>query len=303
MTIPVIEKCAGINNIIDAKRPTLSGAEHLYVAEAVNVDIDDSGGISVRCGRIPLSIVDSHSLFRDGGDCLVVQNRTDDSAIYKLQVDFTLAGVRSGLTKGNKVSFCQVGAKTYYANNVQNGVITAGVSAPWPDTSEHYGAETTRVFYPAPVGSHIAYFLGCWWIAKGNTIFVSEFRSEGKFDLFGKRFSFGSDVRMIRPVLNGVWVSDSMQTGFIAKADDFKAMTWIKKANVPAHEWSDACTLHDYGKIDIPGLSATWSSDEGQCIGTQDGQLVVMTESNLHYPSGNSGSTVVTDDYILNSVW
>lgn len=299
----IIERCAGINNRIDAKRPTLSGMEHLYVAEAVNVDIDDSGGISVRCGRVPLSAVSSHSMFCDGGDCFVVQDRTGDSALYKVQIDFSLAGVRSGLTKGRRTSLCQVGDKTYYSNGVENGVVSAGVSSPWPDTTEHFGAETTRAFYPAPVGSHIAYFLGCWWIAKGNTIFVSEFRSAGKFDLFGKRFSFGSDVRMIRPVLNGVWVSDSQQTGFIAKDNDFKAMSWAKKAAVPSHEWSDSCTLHDYGKLEIPGLSATWSSDEGQCIGTHDGQMIIRTERSLHYPSGSYGATVVTDDYILNSVW
>jgi hypothetical protein len=299
----IFARCAGINNKLDPKRLRLNVEGVTDLVEGVDVDIDDSGQVSRRNGRESLSSVASHSMFQDGGDCFVVQDRTSDSAIYKVQVDFTLAGVRSGLTKGRKVSFCQVGEKTYYSNGVENGVITAGASAPWPDTSEHYGAETTRVFYPAPAGSHIAYFLGCWWIAKGNTIFVSEFRSEGKFDLFGKRFSFGSDVRMIRPVLGGVWVSDSMQTGFIARADDFKAMTWAKKAEVPAHEWSDACTLHDYGKIEIPGLSATWSSDEGQCIGTQDGQLIVRTDDRLNYPSGSSGATVVTDDYILNSVW
>ncbi len=298
----VIKNCAGINNRIDTKRPTLSAAEHVYLAEAVDVDIDDSGGISVRCGRVPLSTVPSHSLFCDGGDFFAVQDRASDSAIYRVNADETLSGVRSGLTRGAFVSFLQVGEKTYYSNGSENGVIEGGVSSPWPVQTEHYGASTSRAFSPAPVASHIAFFNSCWWLAKDKTIFISEPRMPGKYDLFGRRFTFRSDVRMIRPIKTGVWVSDSSRVGFISAAEDFKAMMWESKANAPAHEWSDA-KVDLSGSLDVAGECALWSSDDGLCVGTSDARVINLTEDSLRYVKGSSGAIVATDDYIINSVW
>jgi len=294
--ITVIERVAGINNKLDTKSVKTLESGHVYVAEAVNIDIDDTGAISRRCGRVSLSSVPSHSLYED----FVTQDRASDSALYKINQDYSLSGIRSGLMKGNRLSMVTVGSKTYYQNGAQSGVIEGTTSTPWPDTTEHFGAETTRAFYPAPFGgTHIAYFLGCWWIAKGNTIFVSEFRSPGKYDLLGKRFSFGSDVRMVRPVTGGVWVSDAEQTGFIARADDFKVMTWAKKG-VAAHEWSDTQPIEIPG---IPGLSAVWSCNDGLCIGTVDGQLIVRTKDDVKYPAGSYGATVATENFIINSIW
>lgn len=295
----IIDRSLGLNTKLDQ----FQTASALDLAVAENVVISDSGVIEVAIGHTNIkSTYPCHSLFCDGGDAFVVEDRTADAALSAVTLVNGLVGVRSGLMKGRRMSYCQVGDKTYYTNGVAHGVVLNMVSSAWPDQTEHFGVDTTRVFYPAPVGSHIAYSMGCWWIAKGNTIFVSEFRLPGKFDLFGKRFTFGSDVRMVRPVLGGVWVSDSKQTGFINRADDFKAMQWAKKSATPAHEWSDACQLQEIGSI-APGLSAVWSSDDGQCVGTHDGQLFVITEGRLNYPSGGFGATIATDDYILNSVW
>lgn len=306
MKVPIIRKCAGINNKLDPKRLRTNDRETglTDLATGSNIDIDDSGQISCRLGQEPDSTTVSHSIFCDGGDCFVAQDRTSDTAIYRINADFTLTEVRSGLTKSERLSYFQAGDKTYYSNNIQNGRIIAGVSEAWP-TSTYYGQDSLNEYSNAPVGKHIAYFQGRAWIAVGPTIYCSIPFRLGTFRLAAHFFNFNTDIRMIRPVAGGVWVSDSETTGFIAAANSWAGYRYDKKLSVPAHEWSDNHRLEDLSKsyLKIPGLSAVWSCDDGVCIGTPDGQLIIETKERLIYPKGAIGATVVRNNIIINSVF
>jgi hypothetical protein len=297
---------SGINNIIDPVRlkfdPETGIAE---LAEAVNVDIDDTGRISRRAGLMIIEEGQFHSVFCNGGDCFVANDRTDDSALYRVAADYSLSGVRSGLQKGARLSYCQIGDKTYYTNGYQNGVIVDGISSAWP-TNAHVGTTTTRAFYQPPAGTHIAHFNASMWIVEGNVIWVTEPYAYGKLDKARRFFQFASAVTMVRPVKNGVWVSDSHKTGFISGAEKFEAMRFDTKSPFPAHEWSDCMSLVDLSqtRFEVPGLSAIWSSDAGLCVGTETGDLVVVTERSLVYPSGSIGATVVLgNSFAINNVF
>jgi len=297
---------SGLNNKVDPTRLKYDKDTGIgELAEAVNVNIDDTGRIGRRAGQVSLSAVVSHSLFCDKGDAFVVQDRTSDSAIYKIGTDLSLTGIRSGLEKGARISFCQVGDLTYYSSPYQNGVIAAGISSAWPTFTAHVGATTTRAFYGVPLGSHIAHFNGCMWIADGDVVWVSEPYAYGKYDHARRFFQFGSDVRMIKPVFGGVWISDGEQTGFIQGAEKLEAMSWVKKSSFPAHEWSECIELVDLSqsKFQLPGLSAIWASDAGLTIGTSTGELIVATEEKLIYPTGAMGATVADGHNVINTVY
>ena len=299
----LLEGTTGLNNIVDPVRlkyDEKTGVGEL--AEAVNVTIDDTGRITRRPGQTILTGYPSHSIFCDKGDCFVVRDRDTDAAIYQIGTDFSQTGVRSGLTKGARVSFCQVGGKTYYANGVQNGVIEGGVSGVWP-ANTHVGPDTSRHYAPAPVGTHLAYFQGRMWVSVGNVIWISEPYAYGKFDMARRFLQFGTDIRMMKPVKGGVWVSDSEKTGFIS-GENADSLQYTLKSG-PAHEWSENIELVDLGStvFQVPGLSAVWSSDAGLCIGSQDGQLIVATEKKLIYPTGASGATVADGHNVINSVY
>lgn len=297
----------GLNNIVDTVRlkfdPETGIAE---LSESVDCDIDDSGGVSRRAGRTLLQAGNFHSLFCNKGDCFVVEDRVSDAALYKVGTGLTLTGIRSGLTKGERVSFFQVGDKTYYSSLFQNGMCENGLSYAWP-THTHVGVDTHREFYPAPLGSHIAYLDGRMWIVVGDTIYVSEMYQVGSFRLAARGFPFPSDVRMIKPVAGGMWVSDSTKTGFIRSAEKFEQMVWDKESvyPVPAHEWSECIELVDLSKtiFNIPGQSAIWSCDDGLCIGTESGRVVVATKDKLNYLTGAMGATVAVGHNVINSVY
>ena len=103
----VFRGVSGLNNKIDPLRHRYSTETGIgELAEAVNCDIDDSGMISRRSGQTEISAGTFLTAYCNKGDCFVVMDRDDDSAIYQLGVDYsTLTGIRSGLTKGAMVSF------------------------------------------------------------------------------------------------------------------------------------------------------------------------------------------------------
>jgi hypothetical protein len=55
--------------------------------------------------------------------------------------------------------------------------------------------------------------------------------------------------------------------------------------------------------LKLSGLCAVWSSDNGLCVGSSDGQLIVVTEQKLIYPTGASGATVIDGFNIINNVY
>jgi hypothetical protein len=301
----ILKGTSGLNNIIDPLRHPYNPETGVgFLAEAVNIDIDDTGGISRRAGQVLLQSGNFHSLFCDKGDCFVVQDRADDAAIYKVGTDYSLSGVRSGLTKGARVSFCQVGAKTFYVNGHQNGVIENGISSAHP-ISTYTGPDVISHFSQAPVGEHLTYALNRLWVAMGNVIYCSEPFKLGLFRLSSRFFQFGTRIRMICAVANGVWISDSESTGFIAFSEKWEGLKYNKNLDIPSHEWSDNCKLVDLSRtsLQINGLSAVWSNDAGLHIGTEDGKLINLTDKNLIYPSGSSGSVLVETTFIVNNIY
>jgi len=306
--VPLIKRCTGVNNRVDSKRlrqyDRETGVSDL--AEGVNIDIDETGAISSRLGLVEISAISSHSCFQDKGDAFIVQDRTaeNDAVLYRLNADFTLTGVQSGLVKAAKLSYFQLGATTFYSNGYGNGTVTGAVAAIWPATT-YYGPTTLKDLSAAPVGTHIAFHKARAWVSVEGAIYCSEPNKPGLFRLAGRGFRFGTDVLMMRPVAGGVWVSDSETTGFISTSEKWDASKYVRKANVPAHEWSDNCRLVDLSEsiLKIEGLSAVWSSNDGMCVGSPNGELKVITEDNLLYPTGSSGATVVSDRIAINTVY
>jgi hypothetical protein len=108
-----------------------------------------------------------------------------------------------------------------------------------------------------------------------------------RFDLFNLAEGFAqfdSDIRMVRSVDGGLFVSSTTKTYFLTGLlpSEF-AMKEV--ANFPAVEWSDANERVDGGDIGFnPGLCIVWASREGAMIGTPDGMVINMTKEKIIYP-------------------
>lgn len=305
MLLPLYTASTGLNDIVDHTRVQFNAESGVTdLVECKDIDIDDSGAIFRRQGQSLLKAGEFHSLFCNKGDCFVVEDITDSALLWQVGTDYSLTGVRSGLTKGERLSYWQLGENTYYSSRTFNGLIISGSSYDWP-TNEHVGETTVRSFYPAPLGTHIAIHNGRMWIALDNTIWISEPYAYGKFDKSRRYLQFASNVRMIRPVDGGVWVSTDTSTGFIKNTDKIDQMEYDIKSATPAHEYSDCIELVDLSKtvLETKGLSAVWSSDQGLVVGSETGALDVVTKDKLNYPNGSKGVTVADGHNIINSVY
>lgn len=299
----------GLNTRLDPQRlmhGTKDDPGAVEFAQAVNVDIDDRGLVTIRKGSSLLQAGAFHSLFRArGGDCFVVQDRTSDAAIFKVDPStYTLTGIRSGLAKGSRVCFTQANYSTFYANGAQNGVIQSGVSFDWP-VSTHDGEDVGLVFSAAPVGRHIAFQRGgLMFISVGNVLWVNHFPFNfGLYSMATGYVQLETDIVMICPVQQGVFVSDSKATWF------FRGTSWFdfsqeKVADYPALEWSlahDEISLRDI-EMDMPGNARIWGSVEGVCLGTDDGTFINLTKERIKCPSErSSGSCLITDTHIIHT--
>ena len=104
--ITILRGSTGINNVVDPTRLKFSSNTGLSeLKAAANVEIDETGRISrVKSAVLLTALVGAHSLFEYENDCFVVASAN----LYRVNADYTLLGLRSGLTTGATMSYAGV---------------------------------------------------------------------------------------------------------------------------------------------------------------------------------------------------
>jgi hypothetical protein len=281
--ITIFRGTSGLNTVDDPARIPMAKNAISDVAELVNMRVDSSGRPSKRVGQTLIEPGSFHSMYCDGWDCFVAKDRDADTAIYQVGNDGTLAGVMSGLTIGQRIAFKKYGAKTYYANGMQYGIIEDGVSKTW-EPGEYHGPATDRSFSIPSGITHLEVHSGRVFASAGNVLWWSELFRFDLFDQARSLIQFHTDIRMIKSVPGGLYVSTAHNTYFLTgnKPSDF---TMVKAASFPALEWSDAIEYVEGGDIGFdPGLCALWVSPEGAILGFPSGQILNLTKNKIIYP-------------------
>lgn len=305
---------SGLNTALDPQRLS-QGTENapniIELAQAVNCSIDERGLVTLRNGSVKKIDGEFHSLFCDGGDCFVVQERTTDSAIMqvvKAGDAHSLSLVRGGMSKGLRMCFAQANTDTFYSNGVQNGYIRGGATYPWP-VQTYRGPDADVDFATSvPVANHIAFLQGgkCV-ISVGPHLFLNH--EPFKYGLFAPALGFigfESDVSMICPAQSGFFVSDQRQTWFFRKVDGgwYRYRQELVDA-APVIEWSlaqEKVLLRDIG-YDLTGFGRVWRSSEGICVGTDDGLVFNRTKDKVRLPNIYSrGACLIKDDTVISTV-
>lgn len=121
---------AGIRNTLPPERlhvlPTRDNATTDLV-EAVNVDLDNSGGIARRAGTQLVRAGASHSLWAMGDMALFAAGGN----LLRLHPDYSAQVLASGLTPDAPVSYVEVNGRIYWSNSRQSGVVADGLSRSW----------------------------------------------------------------------------------------------------------------------------------------------------------------------------
>ena len=300
----------GLNTVLDPKNINSNAEENLIeFSQAVNISIDDRGLVSLRTGSVLVTAGEFHSLFCAGGDCFVIKEETSSATLNKINPNLSLSIVRSGLSKGLRCEFDQVNTDTFYSNGVQNGFIRNGVNYNWP-INTYRGPEASIEFTTSiPIANHMAFLQGGKCIISiEQSLFINH--EPFKFGLFAPALGFigfESNIAMICPVQSGFFVSDQKQTWFFRKLDG----GWYNYKqelvdNAPVIEWSlttEKILLRDID-IEMPGFGRIWASQEGICVGTDNGLVINLTKEKVKYPAGYArGACLVKDSTVINTVW
>lgn len=254
------------------------------VAEAVNITIDQYNRPSRRKGFYLLQSGDFHSLYCDGGDCFVASG----DAIFRVSMltstTIALQGIRSGMTRGSRVAWTQVGDETYYSNGFERGIIKDGVSRVW-SVGDYHGPDTNMSFTVPDNITHLETNSGIMFASSGPVLWWSE---PFRYDLFNMTEGFvvfNTAVRMIKAVAGGLFIGTGKNTYFLSGLlpSEFQL---VKIANFPPVEWSDAIDYVEGLEVgmQIQGLCALWASPEGAILGTPSGQIINLDKDKIIYP-------------------
>lgn len=117
-----IDKLLGLRNTTTTER--LKPGE---LEIGVNVDLDDTGHVARRSGQTTRVAGASHSLWSRDELCFFVQ----DKVLYRLGADAVSKTQVAALQSNNPVSFARLGERVFFANGVDQGVITGVQARAW----------------------------------------------------------------------------------------------------------------------------------------------------------------------------
>lgn len=297
--VTVYRKTTGVDTSVDPSEIEYnpdSGVSALAVG--VNIDVTNSGRAEItQSGYLQHTPGSFHSAWRDKGDAFVGKG----TELYALLPGKILSLVRSGMS-GNRIDFTQIGPETYYGNGYQHGVIISKTALPWPTTTNFL--EKISVLDPVPPPNHLAEADGRIYFSVDNMFCWTELLAYGVYSPSMNFIMFGSYIRMIKPVDGGIFLSTNNNTWFLSGHDPHKFKQSYRPVGPPAHEWSVSSEYRRGIEVGINGgQCAFWGSDEGSCMGTPSGDVVIMNKDRIVFPKCNRGAGFIYGDQFIHTMW
>jgi hypothetical protein len=264
------------------QRPEELKPEELSIAR--NVDIDDAGRLTRRDGYDDISTLTGnyHSLWSDGSICLVVKGGN----LYQVNTDWSETTLRINVGDST-MAYVSVNGTVYYTNGVVIGYIEDGTDKAFTDPG------VTFKISPPP-GQIIRHFNGRLYIAKGPVLWFTDAMAFGRVDTRTGFKQFPSDIRTIRPVDGGLFISDADETFFMSGPSPDKAS--LKTVGKAAITGSDLSIQGRLFSKEIQGSVAFFTTEDGICMGMSDGTVISMTSSTYKLPSAKRGAIFVREE-------
>jgi len=135
-----------------------------------------------------------------------------------------------------------------------------------------------------PVGEMLTLYNGRIYVAKGRNIYYSDSYRYERFSI--EWLPFKSNIRMLRAVGSGIWISTDNQTIFL-EGSDVSEFRYKLKAEYPSVKHTDVSILG--GALDE--YSIIWMSTRGACVGSDVGDFKNLTED-FYVPNISSSDGV-----------
>lgn len=265
------------------------------LALAVNVIVDDSMRVSRRGGYTSISSTAYHSPLPLDSLSFLAISGTDLRLVYTDATYQSLATV----TQGARTDYLKVGSKIMYCNGYENGLIENATRSAW-SVGTYHGPSRSKVFEAPPVGTLLAYFAGCVWIAERNVLWHSEPYSLNLFDKSKGFFYYESDITMIEPVSHGIYVSTEDRIIFLAgktpEGMEENTLTDYPAIKGTAVKVSGTVLGGDHRQQNMVTIFTT---TKGICLGGQT--FDNLTQDKFDYPLAHEGcATMIDNIYVVN---
>lgn len=284
---------SGINNVDD---PVELAGERILTSEgykfihplqiAENVYIDNEYALHSREGYTVAVSGKPHSLWSNFNKsiCLFMEG----SALFQFNEDESITQLVSGLAYGLPMSYAEFNDRIYFCNDVNIGYIKDGI--PYQLTTP-----SAQFKLPLPPGKFISVYRARLYVAKGSVLYTSDALSDC-YDIRGKLASyrnFSSDITMIQPVDNGIYVSDSEKVWFLKGLGPDEMTREIANSS-PAIPYTNQMIggqyIGDGAKHDNYAL---WTGASGICMGDNAGAVANLTVARFVMADHRAGAAVV----------
>lgn len=115
-----LEGFSGKNNVLRPER-----TDPKYLKEALNIDIDKSGGVQKRLGYQSVEAGDFHSLWSDGNDCFAIQ----DNDLVRINANLSTTILQSNIY--SSLTFDRADDLIFFTGEGVSGVISGNDVLPW----------------------------------------------------------------------------------------------------------------------------------------------------------------------------
>jgi len=278
----------GLNNVADPKRLHFDITnKRPELAEAVNIQIDDTFRPERRGGATAISAGVYRDLHQNNWNMLVVKND------WLTHIDRHMNETPLLLVADIPMFYANIGNATYFNNGLNRGIYSAGIVDPWEKMS-YRGAETTEHYDGPPRGSILCYFRGVMYMAMDNIVFGSmPFRTD-LWNYAKWMIPFSSKVLSINGIENCLYVSD--EYGIYAHVGDgFRNYQQKKVWDSPA-----ITGTVKMARGFAEGKDALiFATEDGLCAGFGDGSFTSLTEEKISISGRTIGSAYINKTHYV----
>lgn len=283
--LQTMDRFIGINNVDDAIRlsPLVVNGAYVYpLQQASNVEIDNTYGLKSRGGYAEtITGTDLHSIWSDDDTCLVV----DGTTLYQYNEDDSITSLRTGLTKGARMSCAPWNDRVYYTNGFEIGYVKNLVSYLIPDPQLTFKQ-------PLPAGQLIEYYRGCLYVARDNILYISDPLCDYYDTRHGYRI-FANRITLLRAVDSGLYVGDERVWWVKGEGpEDFARDEVYPYKPIP---YTDVRVNGQNVGGGMDGNVALWTGENGICVGNNSGNVTNLTEARYSFTAHGQGTGFIRE--------
>ena len=293
---PLFRTTSGLNNVLEPHRLQYGEDGGCPLAQAVNVIVDDGGGVRVRYGLSSKVSGPCHSLWSWGPYCFFVS----EGALYRYTTSGTAVLVHASCGDF-PMYFEEFGGKIYCSNGVFRAILYDEMIESWNASVPTQFASDTRTLGLPTSFTKICRHAGRMYLVDGSYLWETEPSNPGCVDLGAGYMTVGEGITDIISVRGGIYLSTATRTYFLSGSSkaDFLPLDAHPSPIVPG-----TCTKITADQVGdggmVQGVAAIWTSREGVCVGSEDGKVTNVTSRRIVFNKAVSGSaTVLPGQYLF----